>query len=60
MKVNFVENLGSTSFAYVSGPDGTELTVEVGDLAVAAGSEASIGFDAANAFLFDAESGMRL
>ncbi len=60
VKVNFVENLGSTSFAYVSGPDGTELTVEVGDLAAAAGSEASIGFDAANAFLFDAESGMRL
>ena len=55
VKVNFVENLGSTSFAYVSGPDGTDLTVEVGDLPVAAGSDTSIGFDAAQAFLFDTE-----
>ena len=60
VKVNFVENLGSTSFAYVSGPDGTDLTVEVGDLPVAAGSDTSIGFDAAQAFLFDTESGKRL
>ena len=61
VKVDVVENLGSTSFAYMTARDGGNLIVELeGHGDAAAGSEAEIGFDPKMAFLFDAETGLRL
>ena len=61
VKVDVVENLGSTSFAYATARNGGNLIVELdahGD--AVAGREAEIGFDPKSAFLFDAESGLRI
>ena len=59
--VDLVEDLGGTSFAYVSGKGGTQMTVETRD----AGSlpergEAVVSFDPASAYLFEAATELRL
>jgi len=61
VNVDLIEDLGGTSFAYVSAPDGTPVTVELRDnAAMPAVGTAQIGFDPAAAFLFDRASELRL
>ena len=60
-RVEVVENLGSTSYAYMVPPRGETLTVETEDrIAVAPGEQASIAFDPETCFLFDRATGLRL
>ena len=60
-RVEVVENLGSTSYAYVAPPRGETLTVELEDRMAAVPAEATkISFDLENCFLFDSETGLRL
>ena len=59
--VDLVEDLGGTSFAYVSGKGGTQMTVEARE----AGSlpergDAVVSFDPASAYLFEAATELRL
>ena len=60
-RIDVVENLGSTSYAYVVNAAGESLTVEL-----AAGNEPQAGemmtfhFNPADCFLFDRDSGLRL
>ena len=59
--IGFVENLGSTSYAYATAPDGTSLTVEIGKTdKLTAGKVNRIRFDAGRAMLFDRNTGLRL
>ena len=59
--VEVVENLGSTSYAYVAPPRGETLTVELDDrMAAVPGGATKISFDLKNCFLFDNETGLRL
>ena len=61
VKIDVVENLGSTSFAYATARNGGNLIVELDSAdQVTAGHEAEIGFDPKSAFLFDMETGLRL
>ena len=61
VNVDLIEDLGGTSFAYVSAPDGTSVTVEVrNDATMPAIGAAHIAFDPADAFLFDQVSELRL
>ena len=61
VNVDMIEDLGGTSFAYVTAPDGTPVTVELRDnAAMPAFGAAQIGFDPAAAFLFDRASELRL
>ena len=61
VNVDLVEDLGGTSYAYVTGEDGTQMTVETRD----AGSlpdrgAATVRFDPAAAYLFEAATELRL
>ena len=61
VKIDVVENLGSTSFAYATTRNGGSLIIELESAdQVKAGHEADIGFDPKSAFLFDLETGLRL
>ncbi len=61
VNVDLIEDLGGTSFAYVSAADGTAITVEVRDNTnIPASGEAHIAFEPGNAFLFDRASELRL
>ena len=61
VKIDVVENLGSTSFAYATTRNGGSLIIELESAdQVKAGHEADIGFDPKSAFLFDLETGLQL
>ena len=61
VKIDVVENLGSTSFAYATARNGGNLIVELESPdQMTAGHEAEISFDSKSAFLFDLETGLRL
>jgi lactose/L-arabinose transport system ATP-binding protein len=61
VNVDLVEDLGGTSFAYVSTADGTSVTVEVRDNTKMPSIGATrIAFDPGDAFLFDRTSELRL
>ena len=61
VRIDVVENLGSTSFAYATTRNGGSLIIELESAdQVKAGHEADIGFDPKSAFLFDLETGLRL
>ena len=61
VRIDVVENLGSTSFAYATTRNGGSLIIELESAdQVNAGHEADIGFDPKSAFLFDLETGLRL
>ena len=60
-RVDVVENLGSTSYAYVAPPRGDTLTVELDDrMAAMPGNVSKFGFDPETCFLFDRGTGLRL
>ena len=61
VRIDVVENLGSTSFAYATTRNGGSLIIELESAdQVKAVREADIGFDPKSAFLFDLETGLRL
>ena len=60
-RIEVVENLGSTSYAYVASAAGETMTVELpAGMVPRAGDLATFQFDPANCFLFDRDSGLRL
>ena len=60
-RVEVVENLGSTSYAYVAPPTGETLTVELETgIDAVPGKQAKVGFDPESCFLFDRATGLRL
>ncbi len=60
-RVDLSERLGGVSYHYVHAADGTRLVVESHDQsAPPSGSTAGIAFDVADAYFFDAKTGMRL
>jgi lactose/L-arabinose transport system ATP-binding protein len=61
MPIEVVEHLGGSSFAYSRSEQEMPLTIELNDNRQAQeGSVLKTGFDPARAFLFDADSGLRL
>ncbi len=59
--VELSEQLGGVSYHYLKAPDGRKLIVEAHDQrAPRPGSRVGLSFDAANAYFFDAKSGLRL
>ena len=59
--VDVIENLGGSSFAYSRSEEELPLTIELrGNRDAREGDILKTGFDPAQAFLFDAESGLRL
>ncbi|MEL6206071.1 MAG: sn-glycerol-3-phosphate ABC transporter ATP-binding protein UgpC [Pseudomonadota bacterium] len=59
--VDLTEALGGVSYAYLIGPGGARLIVEErGDVRSRAGDRVGLTFDPARAYLFDADSGVRL
>jgi lactose/L-arabinose transport system ATP-binding protein len=61
IKVDVVEHLGGTSFAYAAGDSENPLTIEMKDgRKIESGAVLKTGFDPARAYLFDAGSGARL
>jgi lactose/L-arabinose transport system ATP-binding protein len=61
VKIDVIENLGGSSFAYARAGTDQPLTIELeGTAGAAEGQVLSTGFDPARAFLFDPRSGGRL
>ena len=60
-RIEVVENLGSTSYAYVASAAGEAMTVELpAGMVPKAGEMVTFHFDPASCFLFDRDSGLRL
>ena len=60
-RIEVVENLGSTSYAYVVNAAGKTMTVELpAGMVPRAGDMATFHFNQADCFLFDRDSGLRL
>jgi lactose/L-arabinose transport system ATP-binding protein len=60
-RVEMTEALGGVSFVHLTGPTGEKLVIEArDDLHAAPGSMVGVGFDGANAMIFEAASGLRL
>ncbi len=61
VEIEVVENLGGTSFAYSKANGNPPLTIEIkGDRSVREGAPLKTGFDPKQAFIFNAQSGMRI
>jgi lactose/L-arabinose transport system ATP-binding protein len=60
-RVDVIENLGGASYAYARAEQEQPLTIELRDAGgIAEGGTIETGFDPANAFLFNPESGARI
>ncbi|MES2846855.1 MAG: sn-glycerol-3-phosphate ABC transporter ATP-binding protein UgpC [Pseudomonadota bacterium] len=60
-RVEMTEALGGVSFVHLTAPTGEKLVIEArDDLHAAPGSMVGVGFDSANAMVFEAASGLRL
>ena len=60
-RIEVVENLGSTSYAYVASAAGEAMTVELPNgTEPQAGDMVTFHFNPADCFLFDRDSGLRL